>query len=203
MMSFVRRLPTVALAILVFAESADAAVRKCSNPGRPGWVLMIDGKSLGDYPEASTPAADAPTRAAGEAISPTASAEMSSAARAFKAIDSSDVLAISVTCLDLLENGLPVKTGVISVITKTGAPEMLASYLNQLVAEQNAYRRAHGSFAATLDELRFFASRHSIPIEMTSNGSGWTATVRIQGITTACSVRVGDAGSGEVECSKT
>jgi hypothetical protein len=203
MMSFVRTLPTVALAILVFAESADAAVRKCSNPDRPGWVLMIDGKSLGDYPEASTPAAGAPTRAAGEVISPTAYAEMSAAARAFKAVDSSEVLAISVTCLDLLENGLPVKTGVISVITKSGAPEMLASYLTQLVAEQNAYRRANGSFAATLDELRFFASRHSIPIEMSSNGSAWSAMARIGGATTECSVRVGDAGSGEVACLET
>jgi hypothetical protein len=203
MKSFVRTLLTVPLALLVFTESAHAAVKKCTVPGRPGWVLMIDGKSLGDYPEASAPAAAAPTRSAGEEISSTADAEMSPAARAFKAIDSSDVLAISITCLDLPENGVPVRTGVISVITKTGAPAMLANYLNQLVAEQAAYRRANGSFAATLDELRFFASRHSIPIEMSSNGSAWSAMARIGGATTECSVRVGDAGSGEVACLET
>jgi hypothetical protein len=116
--------------------------------------------------------------------------------------DRDDLLSVEIRCLTLRgpEPGDPptLRTAVV-VLTKSGAPAVFEAQLAALVEEQRLHREHTGRYAATLTELNFFAGRTIIPIELTVDGDGWSAAVRMNGVPTTCRVAVGPAATSAPE----
>jgi hypothetical protein len=177
-----RTLPTplllAALAALAAtaATPADAAV-KCRTHTVPGYVMVIDGRLIGEYGMDGTPSSpfEQPV------LPPT-----------------EDILSIEVRCLDVRsgDGEAMVRRSAILVVTKPGAAALLTSTLRDLMAEQARHREASGAYAGSTTALRFFDSRTTVDLAITLTGDGWSATAAMAGLDVVCRVAVDSPVAG-------
>jgi hypothetical protein len=162
---------SLCIAIVAIASTpADAAAKCRASPGHrvlPGYVLMVDGKIVGEY--AMNASADMPP--------------------------SEEIVAIEVVCRRAPTGDADswAHQAVVFVLTKGGSPALFQSYLEELVEEQQAHHSRTGEYASDLSDLGFFDWRLPIPLEMEVATTGWSATARIQSLSTICHVAVGSA----------
>jgi hypothetical protein len=157
-------------ALLAIAGTAGEAAAKCAEslgrPLLPGYVLIVDGKIVGEYDmdaQAEYPPAD-------------------------------QVVSVQMLCrLATTPTGSPAKQAAVVVVTRDGAPSLYRTYLVELVDEQQAYRERTGEFAPDLTTLGFFEQRLPLAIEMEATATGWSATLGGGEAETLCAVAVGSA----------
>ena len=156
---------------LAIATAPASAAAKClesiGHPVLPGYVLVVDGKIVGEY--AMNARADLPPAA--------------------------EVAAAYVACVDAPQDGAPGARRVASiVVTHDGLPRALRGALEDLVRAQESYRERHGSYAPDLTTLGSSATR-SVPIDMRVGSDGWSAVARIGALEPVCQVAVGPAAA--------
>jgi hypothetical protein len=161
----------VSAAGLAIAAAPAPAAAKClesiGHPVLPGYVLVVDGKIVGEY--AMNARADLPP--------------------------AEEVAALSVACIDAPRDGAPGARQVATiVITHSGLPGALRTALAELVQAQGSYRARHGSYAPDLKMLGTSATR-SVPIDMRVGSTGWSAVARIGTLEPVCQVAVGAAAA--------
>ncbi|HEX6070577.1 MAG TPA: hypothetical protein VFZ18_12155 [Longimicrobiaceae bacterium] len=161
----------VSAAGLAIAAAPAPAAAKClesiGHPVLPGYVLVVDGKVVGEY--AMNARADLPP--------------------------AEKVAALSVACIDSPRDGAPGARQVATiVITHDGLPRALRAALAELVEAQESFRTRHGSYAPDLNVLGVSAAR-SVPIDMRVGSNGWSAVARIGALEPVCQVAVGAAAA--------
>lgn len=179
-MNYLRKAVVLSLLFApLLGGSVEAMVRKCK--ATPGGIpirtttplLVVDGVVKGD--------------------APTVAGKDTGAIAGIKLVD---VLAVTVVCLEIMEEGVRVGRSVIAVITKAGAMSFMRSHLQELVNQQEAYRARTGEYARDLTSLGFFATRAPLPIEMQMSERGWSAKVELAPATCQVAVESAEPGGG-------
>ena len=171
MRSLPRSILILSASVLASAAAPATAAAKClesiGHPVLPGYVLVVDGKIVGEY-------------------AMNARAELPPAA---------EVAAVYVACIDAPQDGAPGARQVASiVVTHDGLPRALRTALEDLVRAQESYRERHGSYAPDLTTLGSSAVR-TVPIDMRVGSTGWSAVARIGSREPVCQVAVGEAAA--------
>jgi hypothetical protein len=161
-------------ALLGSAASPTSAAAKCresiGHPVLPGYVLIVDGKVVGEY-EMNDGSAKAALPAAGE------------------------VASVAVVCIDAPQDGARgARRAATVIVTHDGLPQAFRAALAELVEAQRSYRERHGIYASDLEALGTTPTR-AVPIDMRVGPGGWSAVVRIGTLEPVCQVAVGAAAA--------
>lgn len=158
------------LAFLAVAAIPSIASAKCveslGRPLRPGYVLFIDGRLIGEYPMSG-----------GNAQLPAPE----------------EVVSVEHLCIDAPQPDAPrgMRQAAVRVVTRRGFPEVARRQLAALVAAQESHRAQHGVYAPDLATLRLAAPELGASIEMTVSARGFTATTGWEEAGSRCQVAVG------------
>ncbi len=141
-------------------------------------LLIVNGQVVGDLPPSPLPWTD----------------------HAGRTVETEDVLQLAVVCLEVMQGDEKVGRAVVAVTTKSGAPDFMRSHLEELAALQEEYRGKWGRYARTLEELDFFTTHAPLPIRLTADDAGWTASVELAPVPTTCSAGADAQSEGWVSC---
>ena len=171
----------LSLSLVLLAPDANASIRKC-NAGPvtvPGFLMMVDGEIIGDFPAPEVRPGDPGPAFNLEEFAPT--------------LETADVLQVEFTCSEHTDPATNSRTlrVTISVLTRSGLPRLMQSYLEALVERQEGYRAAAGGYATHLNALSFYESRILLPIDLRATSTGWSATAFIAESPVRCYVAVG------------
>lgn len=157
---------TLITALTMAAAPADAAAKCRPSAGvdvRPGVVLIVDGRVVGEYENGDEVSGKFPPR--------------------------DELFSIAVTCRDVTtpSSPRPTRQNAIIIVTKAGVLPLVETWLADLVDAQRAHLARTGRYAGTASELRVEAPL-SLQLQLHATETGWSAETHVSALRVVCAV---------------